>query len=136
MKYNTEDRMKKNIISILTMEGFNIFETKTSDTGSDIIIRTIYKNSPIYTEVQILSRTQEYVNPLIIPTWTITENNEYYFILYSLGMNKYWLLKSDELIKLRKEGLDTRDTSPYLVKNFKRLEFPKLYLKEFKKLNN
>ena len=132
---NTNQRMVEYLKGLLIQQNFNVFSASTSDQSCNVIIRNIKENNiPQYMEIQILSRTEEYNNELVIPVDTdISKGYFCYFILYSPGMGKMWLLRSDELIKLRSAGLDARDTSPYLVKNFDRLKFPELTLAEYKK---
>ncbi|MGL4676311.1 MAG: hypothetical protein ACRCWI_01425 [Brevinema sp.] len=131
MQKNSDHRMKEFIQGMLSRENFNLYIAPTNDQGSSFIIRNILADKrPQYIEVQCLSRTEEYKINIEIPI-TI-HNHFYFFILYSPGMGKIWLLREDELIHLRNKGLDQRDTSPYLVTSFERLKNPELRLEEFK----
>ena len=133
---NTNQRMVEYIKGLLLKENFNVFSAATNDASCDLIVRNIKEDDiPQYIEVQILSRTEEYNTEIVVPV-TVDESKGHfcYFILHSPGMGKLWLLSIDELLKLRAEGMDARDTSPNLVKNFDRLKFPELTLKEFKNI--
>ncbi|MGL4562044.1 MAG: hypothetical protein ACRCV0_07155 [Brevinema sp.] len=125
------------ILSLLIEQGYDLFKAPIKGKGSDIIIRRVLDDATIqYIEIQILSRQEEYEQSINL---SIKPNNKTvfcYFILYSQGMNKLWLLRDDELFKLRDIGLDERDTGPYLVRNFDRLNFPELLVEEFKKQKN
>ena len=130
MTRNTNQRMVEYIKGLLLKENYNVFSAVTDDTFCDLIVRNIKEDdSPQYIEIQVLSRTEEYNTEISIPI-TIDESKGHfcYFILHSPGMGKMWLLRADELFKLRSE-----DTSPNLVNNFDRLKFPELTLKEYKK---
>ena len=132
---NTDQRMVEYIKGLLLKENFNVFAAATDDTSCDLIIRNIKENNtPQYIEIQILSRSEEYNTEIVVPI-TVDESKGHfcYFILHSPGMVKLWLLSADELLKLRAEGLDARDTSPNLVNNFDRLKLPELTLQEYKK---
>ncbi len=134
MTRNTNQRMVEYIKGLLLKENYNVFSAVTDDTFCDLIVRNIKEDdSPQYIEIQVLSRTEEYNTEISIPI-TIDESKGHfcYFILHSPGMGKMWLLRADELFKLRSEGMDARDTSPNLVKNFDRLKFPELTLQEYK----
>lgn len=131
---NADQRMIVLIKALLLRQNFNVFSAETNDQSSDLIIRNILENrTPQYIEICLLSRTEEYNIEIKVPI-IVSENHFYYYILYSPGMNKIWLFRHDELIALRKIGLDERDTSPYLIKDFSRLLIPELRLEEFKKL--
>jgi len=131
---NTDQRMVEYIKGLLIKENFNVFSAVTDDQGSDLIVRNIKENnSPQYIEIQILSRTEEYNMEIAIPIKVDESKGHFcYFILHSAGLDKLWLLRADELLKCRAEGLDARDTSPNLVNNFDRLKFPELTLQEYK----
>lgn len=134
MVRNTHQRMAEYIKGLLLKENFNVFSATTDDTSCNLIVRNIKENdTPQYIEIQILSRTEEYNAEISILVKVEESKGHFcYFILHSPGMDKLWLLSADELLKLRAEGLDARDTSPYLVKNFDRLKFPELTLQEYK----
>ena len=133
MNINTANRMRKFIIANIAKERFIYFENDSADQKSDLVIRTIKEDGTAqYTEIQILSRSEEYHIDLQVPTKQDQENVFYYFILFSAGIGKYWVLRSDELIALRDIGLDTRESSPYLVSNYDRLKTPHLSLEEYK----
>ncbi|MGL4394315.1 MAG: hypothetical protein ACRCS8_03730 [Brevinema sp.] len=135
MAQNMEARFYQHIIAMLLNEGYHVFQAPVKGEGADLIVRNINEDqTPSYIELQVLSRREEYVNPIAVPVKPDQKNHFAYFILYSSGMQKIWLLSAEELISLREEGLDDRDTSPYLVKNFDRLKSPELSLSEFKKL--
>ena len=132
---NTNQRMVEYIKGLLLKENFNVFSAVTDDASCNLIVRNIKENgTPQYIEIQILSRTEEYNTEIVIPVRVDKSQGHFcYFILHSPGMDKLWLLSADELLKLRAEGLDERDTSPNLVNNFDRLKFPELTLQEYKK---
>ena len=131
---NTDQRMVEYIKGLLLKENFNVFSAVTDDASCDLIVRNIKENdTPQYIEIQILSRTEEYNTEITIPVPVDESKGHFcYFILHSPGMGKLWLMSFDELLKLRTEGLDDRDTSPNMVKNFDRLKFPELTLHEYK----
>lgn len=131
---NSNQRMESQIKGMLARENFDVFEAQSNDQGATLIIRNILEDStPQYIEVCMLSRTVEYEIEICTPIKT-SENVYYYYILHSPGMGKMWLLRDNELEKLRGDGMDARDSSPYLVKNFARLKTPQLNLEEFKGL--
>ncbi len=111
------DKKVEEIRNQLTQEGFNI-----NGEGANFVV-----NDNI--EICILSRKEEYV--IELPKQK-TESKFYYFILHSAGLGTIWLLREDELIKVRDIGLDERDTSGYIVKHFDRLNKPALSLEEYK----
>ena len=131
---NTDQRMVEYIKGLLLKENFNVFSAATDDTSCDLIVRNIKENgTPQYIEIQILSRTEEYNIEIAIPVPVDESKGHFcYFILHSPGIGKLWLLRADELLNLRAEDLDTRDTSPNMVKNFDRLKFPELTLQGYK----
>ncbi|MGL4389236.1 MAG: hypothetical protein ACRCTJ_07585 [Brevinema sp.] len=133
MPQNMELRYYHHIINMLLEEGYDLFKAPIKGEGSDLIIRSISNNgTPRYIEIQLLSRREEFINPIEIPVKSDNKNNFVYFILFSSGMRKIWVLRDDELMELRKLGED-RDTDPYRVKNFARFKFPELLVAEFKK---
>ncbi|MGL4367026.1 MAG: hypothetical protein ACRCTQ_01915 [Brevinemataceae bacterium] len=132
MRKDVDMRMEFFIKAMLVKEGFCVFTPLVEDQGCDLIIKNVLDNGICqFIQIRILSRVEEY--NIIIDEPAVEENNHfYYYILHSVGINKCWLLRADELIKLRSQGLDDRDTGPYLVKHFQRLTMPDLTLEQFK----
>lgn len=136
MTKNTDLRMESLIKGMLLRENFNVFDALSNDQEATLIIRNITDdNTPQYIEVRILSRTVEYEINIHTPIKK-SENVYYYYILHSPGMGRIWVLRDDELEQLRHEGMDARDSTPFLVKDFSRFKTPQLSIEEFKIINH
>lgn len=91
-------RMEYFIISKMLTEGLDVYIPLVDDFGIDAIVR---KNDGSFIELQIKARSNDvkFGDTGLFSAITHEHRANYYFVFYSLRIDKMWILTSEQFIK-------------------------------------
>jgi len=85
------------VIAELLKRGFDVYMTLVDDQGIDCIIR---KDENTYIDIQIKARSETAKQWNSFAAMNITPKDNYYFIFYLEKNNTFWVIPSNEVVKL------------------------------------
>ncbi|KUK10378.1 MAG: Uncharacterized protein XD50_1349 [Clostridia bacterium 41_269] len=111
------------VIAELLRRGFDVYQTLVDDQGIDCIIRQERGGELRYLDIQIKARSKECSSKDVgrfAAMNIIDPRPNYFFIFYSEQTNTYWVVPSEDLVKLAyrnktgKKRVDTASISAML----------------------
>lgn len=128
-------------IAELLKRGFDVYIPLVDDQQIDLVIRKTVDRRPIYIEIQIKARSKD-CEPCDAGRFAAMEiinpRKNYFFIFYSERLDKYWIIPSEELVKIASQNKKGENIGKYHINlTGYRKKSKKVYpLPKFKKWEN
>lgn len=106
------------VIAELLRRGFDVYQTLVDDQGIDCIIRQEREGELRYLDVQIKARSKD-CKPRNAGRFAAMDianpRPNYFFIFYSEQANTYWVVPSEELVRLARRNKTGRNEGRYTI---------------------
>ena len=104
-------------ISELLKRGFDVYIPLVDDQQVDCIIKKVVNDKPIYIDIQIKARSKDCkpYDAARFAAMTIYPRDNYFFIFYSEQLDTYWIIPSNELVKIASKNRKGKNKGKYHI---------------------
>jgi len=105
-------------VSELLKRGFDVYIPLVDDQQIDCVIRKNVNGKPVYLDIQIKARSKD-CKPSDAGRFAgmeiINPRKNYFFIFYSEQLDKYWVIPSQELVKIAYQNKKGKNVGKYHI---------------------
>ena len=105
-------------VSELLKRGFDVYIPLVDDQQIDCVIRKNVNGKPVYLDIQIKARSKDckpYDAGRFAGMEIINPRKNYFFIFYSEQLDKYWVIPSQELVKIAYQNKKGKNVGKYHI---------------------